>query len=99
VPSGTPPTLDALRAHLRLQLPEYMVPPAFVFLDSLPLSPNGKVDRRALPAPEMTDAHASTQREPPRSGLEERLAESWRAVLRIPAVGRHDNFFELGGHS
>ncbi|MBJ6766211.1 AMP-binding protein, partial [Myxococcaceae bacterium JPH2] len=54
---------------------------------------------RALPAPEMTDAHASTQREPPRSGLEERLAESWRAVLRIPAVGRHDNFFELGGHS
>ncbi|RJS25315.1 hypothetical protein DRW03_09470 [Corallococcus sp. H22C18031201] len=99
VPTSTPPTLDALRVHLRLHLPEYMVPSAFVFLGALPLSPNGKVDRREFPAPEWTDAQAATPHEPPRSGLEERLAESWRAVLRVAAVGRHDNFFELGGHS
>jgi acyl carrier protein len=88
--------VEALRAFLAQQLPEYMVPAAFVVLPALPLSPNGKVDRRALPAPEWRGAAAC---EPPQGPVEEVLAGMWQDVLGAPRVGRQDNFFRLGGHS
>ncbi|RKG86299.1 hypothetical protein D7V97_43360, partial [Corallococcus sp. CA053C] len=87
----------ALRAHLKQHLPEYMVPAAFVPLEALPLTSNGKVDRKALPVPEASSrTHAY---EAPVTPLEEKLAGLWSEVLRVPTVGRTDNFFELGGHS
>ncbi len=86
-----------LRAHLRESLPEYMVPSALVVLEALPISPNGKVDRRALPAPEPGGGEA--EYEAPRSVTEELLAEIWAEVLRAERVGIRDSFFELGGHS
>ena len=87
-----------LRAHLKAALPEYMVPSAFVTLERMPLTPNGKLDRRALPAPEL-EAYASRQYEAPQGEVEEILAGIWQALLGLERVGRHDNFFELGGHS
>jgi len=89
--------VEALRAHLRQSLPEYMVPGAFVSLDQLPLTPNGKVDRKALPAPD----HAPVEGEyvAPRTPVEEVLAGIWAEVLRIERVGVRESFFELGGHS
>ncbi|HEX9939154.1 MAG TPA: amino acid adenylation domain-containing protein, partial [Longimicrobium sp.] len=88
---------EALRAHLRRGLPEYMVPSAFVFLDALPLSPSGKVDRKALPAPEL--ASAEDRYVAPRTPTEEVLAGIWAEVLRLERVGVEESFFELGGHS
>ena len=85
-----------LRQFLKAQLPEYMVPSAFVILESLPLTSNGKVDRRALPAP---DFQSEEQYVAPRSPIEEILAAIWIKVLKVEQVGIHDNFFELGGHS
>jgi amino acid adenylation domain-containing protein/non-ribosomal peptide synthase protein (TIGR01720 family) len=87
---------DELRAHLLRVLPEYMVPAAFVALGTLPLTSNGKLDRRALPAPERPARGAPA---PPRSQVEERVAAVWREVLGVSEVGVHDNFFELGGNS
>ena len=80
-------------------LPEYMVPTAWVFLESLPLTPNGKVDRRALPAPEHGHIDPITDYLPPRGPIEEVLAIIWQEVLGIDQVGAFDNFFDLGGHS
>ncbi|RKG80214.1 amino acid adenylation domain-containing protein, partial [Corallococcus sp. CA049B] len=91
--------VTALRAHLKQHLPEYMVPAAFVPMDALPLTSNGKVDRKALPAPDASALRASHAYEAPATPLEEKLAALWSEVLRVPAVGRTDNFFELGGHS
>ncbi|HEY7511838.1 MAG TPA: amino acid adenylation domain-containing protein, partial [Vicinamibacteria bacterium] len=88
----------ALKAHLKERLPEYMVPSAVVALAQLPLGPNGKVDRRALPAPGERAAEGPT-RVPPRGDLEETVAAVWREVLHLDAVGVEDNFFDLGGHS
>ncbi|HVH11714.1 MAG TPA: amino acid adenylation domain-containing protein, partial [Longimicrobium sp.] len=89
--------VEALRARLRRELPEYMVPGAFILLDALPLTPNGKVDRGALPAP---DAASPTERYvAPRTPAEEVLAGIWAAVLRLERVGVEDGFFDLGGHS
>ncbi|MHC5852384.1 non-ribosomal peptide synthase/polyketide synthase [Nostoc sp.] len=92
------PTISQLRSFLKEELPEYIVPSAFVTLDSLPLTPNGKLDRRALPAPEPS-SELSDKYVTPRTPLEEILAQIWVQVLKVEPVGRHDNFFELGGHS
>ena len=89
---------QALRAHLATKLPEYMVPAAYVRLESLPLTPNGKLDRKALPAPE-GDAYVVRQYEAAQGAIEELLANIWAELLNQERVGRHDNFFELGGHS
>ncbi|HVG45404.1 MAG TPA: phosphopantetheine-binding protein, partial [Longimicrobium sp.] len=89
---------EALRAHLSEQLPEYMVPAAFVRLEQLPLTPNGKLDRRALPAPEGDD-HAAREYEAPVGKVEQALAGIWAELLGVERVGRGDDFFMLGGHS
>ncbi|WP_259740775.1 non-ribosomal peptide synthetase, partial [Pseudomonas poae] len=94
VPTG----VDALREHLQALLPDYMIPAAYVQLDALPLSPNGKLDRRALPVPDV-EAFASREYEAPHTATETTLAELWSQVLGVARVGRQDNFFELGGHS
>jgi len=79
-------------------LPEYMVPSAFVILESLPLSPNGKLDRKALPEPEAS-SFSSQEYVAPEGEIEETLAGIWQDILHVERVGRHDNFFDLGGHS
>jgi amino acid adenylation domain-containing protein len=90
-------TAAALKAHLGARLPQFMVPSAFVVLPALPLSPNGKVDRRALPAP---DAGASpVTYAPPEGPTEEALAAIWKELLHLAVVGVNDDFFNLGGHS
>ena len=90
---------DELRAALRKQLPEYMLPSAFVFLKNLPLTPNGKVDRAALPEPEDVRAGVQTEFVAPRTPVEEKLAGLWAGLLKVKTIGVYDNFFELGGHS
>jgi amino acid adenylation domain-containing protein len=92
------PRMSELRQYLKAKLPEYMLPNAFVILESLPLTPNGKVDRRALPTP---DLHSDNTKKyvAPRTPIEELLAQIWLQVLKVAQVGIYDNFFELGGHS
>ncbi|MBR8838801.1 MAG: amino acid adenylation domain-containing protein [Stigonema ocellatum SAG 48.90 = DSM 106950] len=90
--------LSELRRFLQKKLPEYMVPSAFVLLESLPLTPNGKIDRRALPKPDR-DSTLVEKYVAPSTPVEEMLAQIWVQVLRVKQVGIHDNFFELGGHS
>lgn len=92
------PSTAEMKEHLSQQLPQYMVPSAFVFLKALPLTSSGKVDRKALPAPEHSDIQKATY-VAPRTPIEEVLAELWQTVLGIEQVGIHDNFFDLGGHS
>jgi len=92
------PQAAELRAHLSGRLPEHMVPAAYVRLEQLPLNLNGKIDRRALPAPE-AQAYAQRTYEAPQGPVEAALAVIWAEVLGLPQVGRHDNFFDLGGHS
>ncbi len=94
------PSKSELRRCLKEQLPEYMVPSAFVMLDSLPLTPNGKVDRRALPIPEeglRPDLELTYVA--PQTEVERTIATVWQEVLHVEQVGVHDNFFDLGGHS
>jgi amino acid adenylation domain-containing protein len=93
-----PAGVDELRAHLLARVPQYMVPATFVILDAMPLTPNGKVDRKALPRPE-APAYASKRYEPPQGRIEETLAAIWQELLKVERPGRNDNFFELGGHS
>ncbi|MEH2235674.1 amino acid adenylation domain-containing protein [Nostoc sp.] len=93
------PTIDELRYFLKQKLPEYMVPSAFVLLDTLPLTPNGKIDRRALPAPDLTRLDSENTYVAPRNELEFQLTKIWEQVLGIEPIGVRDNFFELGGHS
>jgi aspartate racemase len=93
------PTFSELRSFLKEMLPDYMIPSAFVFLDAFPITPNGKVDRRALPVPDGTRPELDRGFVAPRTPVEEVLAEIWGKMLGVEKVGIHDNFFELGGHS
>jgi len=93
------PTVVELRSFLGQSLPDYMVPAAFVTLDAIPLTANGKVDRKALPEPEGGRLELGQEYVAPRDGLEERLAALWREVLEVDRVGVHDDFFDLGGNS
>ncbi len=92
-------TTTDVRRHLRRRLPEYMIPSVVVALDEVPLTPNGKVDRKALRSPFGEGTPAAAVREPPSPGLERALADIWCDVLQLKHVGASDNFFDLGGHS
>lgn len=89
----------SLRAFLKEKLPAYMIPSAFVALDALPLTPGGKVDRRALPSPSQLRPEPDAAYVAPRTELERTIAQIWQETLRVERVGMHDNFFDLGGHS
>ena len=92
------PSSESLGTHLRAALPEHMIPGVFVALDAMPLSPNGKLQRQALPVPDL-GAYRQAEYDPPQNTTEEMLARVWQDLLRLPQVGRGDNFFALGGHS
>ncbi|GHG73242.1 non-ribosomal peptide synthetase [Comamonas sp. JC664] len=92
------PAQSSMRAWLRDRLPEHMVPASFTLMPALPLTHNGKVDRRALPSPEPAQGDASSY-QAPRSFTEEVLCRLWASLLEMERVGIHDNFFHLGGHS
>jgi amino acid adenylation domain-containing protein len=99
VPNSSALALSELRRFVREKLPDHMAPASFVLLETLPLLPNGKVDRRVLPAPDL--AHQGLDRESiaPRNAMEEKLAGIMSEVLKVERIGVHDNFFEMGGHS
>jgi amino acid adenylation domain-containing protein len=99
VASQRAPTTSELRVYLSRTLPDYMIPSVFVRLDAMPLTPNGKIDRRALPEPEKTRPELTISYMAPQSELETRLAGIWCEVLCVDRVGIQDNFFDLGGHS
>jgi amino acid adenylation domain-containing protein/thioester reductase-like protein len=88
-----------LRAYLKEKLPEYMIPAVFVLMDKFPLTPNGKVDRRALPAPSQDRPELDVEMVEPTNDIERDLAQIWSQMLGIVPIGINDNFFELGGHS
>jgi len=92
-------TASALRVSLSEKLPDYMIPSSFVVLDAMPLTPTGKVDRSALPAPSRTRPELNTIFVAPRTLFEKELAQVWAEILTLDQVGIHDNFFDLGGHS
>src|SRR5205807_4513734 len=96
---GTAPSVSELRRHLKEQLPDYMVPAAFVLLAELPLTSNGKLDRPALPIPDQSRPNLEEAYVAPRNPTEELLARIWAEVLGLEQVGIHDNFFTLGGDS
>jgi acyl carrier protein len=93
------PDTTQLRSFLSNRLPSYMVPSAFVFLDRLPFTPNGKVDRKALPPPDTSTRDSKKPFTPPCTAMEKTVAEIWFQVLHVERIGVHDDFFELGGHS
>ena len=96
---GTLPSVTRLRHTLATRLPDYMIPSAFVTLDALPLAPNGKVHRPALPPPDTARPEVETTFVPPGTPVEKILAKIWADLLDLEQVGIHDNFLELGGHS
>ncbi|ARU62958.1 hypothetical protein CBW65_19700 [Tumebacillus avium] len=98
VPHGREVSVSALRARAKEQLPEYMVPSAFVVLEEMPLTPNGKVDRKALPMPDGARS-AETEYVAPETDVQQKLAAIWADILRVDRIGQQDNFFEMGGHS
>jgi amino acid adenylation domain-containing protein len=93
------PPISELRSFLAAKLPEYMIPSAFVVLNAMPVTPSGKLDRRALPDPGSSRPEMDTPYVSPRRPIEEELAQIWAEVLFLDRVGIHDNFLELGGHS
>lgn len=93
------PTSSELRSYLKAKLPEFMVPSVFVLLPALPLAPNGKVDRHALPMPDSARPELEESYVAPRTTIEQQIADIWTQVLHLERVGIHDNFFELGGYS
>ncbi len=92
-------TVTEVRSFLKEKLPEYMIPSAFVLLETLPLTPNGKLDRRSLPAPETLRPELEATYVMPQTEIEQTIATIWQKSLNIEKIGIHDNFFELGGHS
>ena len=92
-------TVSDVRRYLRRTLPDYMVPSGVVTMDAVPLTPNGKIDRNALPNPFQGTQRTEANFEPPASATERLLAAIWSEVLNIERVGVDDNFYELGGHS
>ncbi|HWY20198.1 MAG TPA: amino acid adenylation domain-containing protein [Candidatus Acidoferrum sp.] len=98
VPSGSSISSAELKDLVRQRLPEYMVPSVFIEMSALPLSPNGKMNRRLLPAPDWSTAEGRDVVKP-RNELEATLVQIWQSVLRVPSIGVRDNFFDLGGHS
>ncbi|MDP6740559.1 MAG: amino acid adenylation domain-containing protein [Planctomycetota bacterium] len=96
---GAKPETSTLREYLASKLPNYMVPAAFVVLEEFPLTANGKVDRKALPAPELDRSQSGESYRPPGSELEKTIAAIWQSALKVDEVGTRDNFFDLGGHS
>jgi amino acid adenylation domain-containing protein len=98
IPSDSSLEAQTLRSYLKTVLPDYMIPSAFVTLERWPLTPNGKLDRKVLPAPEF-ESDVNRDYEAPQGEVEEALAGIWQKLLRLERVGRHDNFFESGGHS
>ena len=99
VTASPTPEISELREHLKKTVPDYMVPAAFVVLDQLPLTSNGKIDRKALPSPEYRAPERVDRYVAPRTPTEQRLVSIWSKVLRLERVGVQDNFFELGGDS
>jgi amino acid adenylation domain-containing protein len=95
----SPPAAEELRAFLKIRLPEFMIPTTVVFLDSLPQTPNGKVDRKALPAPDRSRPELRAVYHAPRTRTEKEIAAIWKTALDVDRVGIDDNFFDLGGHS
>jgi amino acid adenylation domain-containing protein len=93
------PTGSQLRSYLKQKLPHYMVPSAFVLLEAMPKTPNGKVDKRAMPAPQPADFAEANEYVAPSDDLEKQLTKIWGAVLSKDTIGIRDNFFDLGGHS
>jgi len=96
---GMSPTVSELRSHLREQLPEYMVPAAYVKLDNFPMTHSSKVDHAALPEPARARPETGKPYEMPRTNLEHQIANIWQDVLHLEKVGVQDNFFDLGGDS
>ncbi|MGB8495404.1 MAG: amino acid adenylation domain-containing protein [Candidatus Acidiferrum sp.] len=93
------PTVESLRQFLKEKLPEYMVPAQFVFLDSMPLTLNGKIDKKALPAPSHKNVSDARTFMAPRTDIEKALAAIYAELLKVERIGIHDDFFDLGGHS
>ncbi|MEZ4593225.1 MAG: amino acid adenylation domain-containing protein [Chloroflexota bacterium] len=96
---GETVTTTELHKFFKQNVPDYMMPAAFVFLGQMPLTPNSKVDRKSLPVPELTRPALATPFEPPTTAAETELAHIWTTILRVDPIGILDNFFELGGHS
>jgi amino acid adenylation domain-containing protein len=100
IPAQKPaPAIADLRTFLKSKLPDYMVPARFMFLDAFPLTPNRKIDRKALPLPEQVEVTPEKDYVKPRGNTETQLAKIWESVLHVRPIGLKDNFFELGGHS
>lgn len=99
VPQHERPQIGELRSFLQEHLPSYMVPNFFMFLDTLPLTANGKIDRRTLPAPDLSNQESGEIFVAARDDLEQELTEIWELVLNVKPIGIQDNFFDLGGHS
>jgi surfactin family lipopeptide synthetase C len=93
------PTTEELRNYIKGRLPEYMSPATFVFLQAIPLTPSGKVDRRRLPIPDVSQMEPRKPYVAPRTPIEEEMASIWEELLKQKHVGIYDNFFEQGGHS
>ena len=97
--NGESLSAEQLRHFLKETLPHYMIPAHFVFLEQFPLTPNGKINRRALPAPSLELQHSTSNYVAPRNELEQKLVRVWQEVLGLESIGIKDNFFHLGGHS